>query len=127
MNRFDLQPDGFQRPGIRPRTLLALCFLVVAVSAPVNLPLGLLCWNFLSRTYGSIYADTHGGVDLLLAMATQTAGFAVLSLPAYYFSRRSSNAGRRRVIWIITALYLGFWFGWMLFILALMALTGGSL
>ncbi len=127
MNRSDLQADGFQRPGFRPLAFLALCFLAVTVSAPVNLPLGLLCCFLVNNIYGPGYSDTRGGLVLLLATALQTAGFAALSLPSYYFSRRASTAGRRRVIKIVTAIYLGSWFAWMLYILAWMAFTRGDL
>jgi hypothetical protein len=106
--------------------LTGWCFLAVAITAPFNLPLGLVCWNLLNYVGGPAFADTHGYILMLVLLVVQVAAFGALYLPTYYFSRRASAPVRRRAILAITIVYLGFWSAWFGVILALMALTGAS-
>jgi len=107
----------------RPRAVSILCFVVVTLTSPFNLILGLMCWSLLRISFGAYFADNNGGTLFLLLALTQTGLFAILWLPTYMFTRRLSATTRCVLVLVLTFLYLGFWLGWTAWLYAEMART----
>ena len=89
----------------RPRAMISMCFVTVALASPFNVILDLYCWSFLSMLFGGNFADNSLVVRHLVLALAQTGLFALLLLVVYTIYRRLSDG----MIIAATILYLGFW------------------
>jgi hypothetical protein len=100
------------------------CSLLVALSSPFNLILGLLCWGLIATTAGPYAADNSGGGRVLLTVVINVAMFLALCGIAGLPFRRAPLFWRRVVVIVILVLHLAFWLGWSFAVVAHMAATG---
>ena len=87
------------------------CFLVVALTTPLNMLLELLCAMALVTVFGKPFYYSNGWLLQLLPVVLQTSLFALLFLPVHRLFRRKSAAVRGTAIILLTAIYLGLWYG----------------
>ncbi len=117
-------PEGIITLLYKRVALTILCFCVVAVTSVYNLTLLFLSWGLIDSYFGDEAANTNPSLLLLLAASMQAGLFAVLWFPVAMLTSRKSTAVKYTSLIVLTAVYLGLWAAWTIWLVVEMTRTG---